>query len=327
MSLRIVFLKRLVNRSTTTSFPSINQVTKLAATHRPVVMQRKVPQIRTVLKTVELRRIPNPISQNLLMKDLRKWRNAPDTGAAHTGPDDKDPETAGPGLETAGLGASSAVRASWVSAFLVSSHSSGYCDSYSHSSAVVSLTVTPFGALPFRVQKKKRESFGWIIIGLPLSSFPQTLCVASLSRCRFLRAVLERTDVPMAECRSMPVRPLRRVKRLLYNATAGLRALSTEVQELRSALRRLASTVMWHDGAIVGSQQEANATDKWHYTIIGAPGHGPRTATTKNEDDDSVSRIHEGPEPVAAGNSRGGGDHSQGAHLGACARTDSRSTS
>ena len=93
-----------VNRSLTTSFPSINQVTKLAATHRPVVMQRKVPQIRTVLKTVELRRIPNPISQNLLMKDLRKWRNAPDTGA-----EDKEPETAGLGLETAGLGAGSAV--------------------------------------------------------------------------------------------------------------------------------------------------------------------------------------------------------------------------
>ena len=88
--------------------PSINQVTKLAARHRPVVMQREVPQIRTVLKTVELCRIPNPISQNLLLKDLRKWRNAPDTGAADTGADDKDPETAGPGLETAGLGAGSA---------------------------------------------------------------------------------------------------------------------------------------------------------------------------------------------------------------------------
>ena len=84
----------------TTSFPSINQVTKLGATHRPVVMQRKVPQIRTVLKTVELRRIP--------MKDLRKRRNAPDSGAGDTGAEDKDPETAGPGLVTAGLGAGSA---------------------------------------------------------------------------------------------------------------------------------------------------------------------------------------------------------------------------
>ena len=61
------------------------------------------------MKTVELRRIPNPISQNLLMKDLRKWRNAPDTGAADTGAEDKEPETAGLGLETAGLGAGSAV--------------------------------------------------------------------------------------------------------------------------------------------------------------------------------------------------------------------------
>ena len=108
MSLRSVFQRGLVNRSMTTSFPSINQVTKLAATHRPVVMQRKVPQIRTVLKTVELRRIPNPISQNLLMKDLRKRRNAPDSGAGDTGAEDKDPETAGPALVTAGLGAGGA---------------------------------------------------------------------------------------------------------------------------------------------------------------------------------------------------------------------------
>ena len=71
-------------------------------------MQRKVPQIRTVLKTVELRRIPNPISQNLLMKDLRKRRNAPDPGAGDTGAEDKDPENGGPGLATAGLGAGSA---------------------------------------------------------------------------------------------------------------------------------------------------------------------------------------------------------------------------
>ena len=56
----------------------------------------------------ELRQNPNPISQNLLLKRLRKWRNAPDSGAEDTGADDKDPETAGPGLETAGLGAGSA---------------------------------------------------------------------------------------------------------------------------------------------------------------------------------------------------------------------------
>ena len=58
MSFRSIFLRRLVNRPTTTSFPSSNQVTKLAAIHRPVVMQRQVPQIRTVLKTVEI-----PINQ------------------------------------------------------------------------------------------------------------------------------------------------------------------------------------------------------------------------------------------------------------------------
>ena len=34
-------------------FPLINQVTKLAATHRPVVLQRQVLQIQTVLKTVK----------------------------------------------------------------------------------------------------------------------------------------------------------------------------------------------------------------------------------------------------------------------------------
>ena len=53
MSLRSVFPRRLVNRSTTTSFSSINQVTKLAATHRPVVLQRQVPRIQTVLKAVK----------------------------------------------------------------------------------------------------------------------------------------------------------------------------------------------------------------------------------------------------------------------------------
>ena len=36
----------------------------------------------------------------------------------------------------------------------------------------------------------------------------------------------------------------------------GLRVLSVEVQELRSALRRLAAHVMWHNGAVVGSQKE-----------------------------------------------------------------------
>ena len=48
------FQRGSVNRLTTTLFPSINQVTKLAAIHRPVVLQRQVPQIRTVLKTVEI---------------------------------------------------------------------------------------------------------------------------------------------------------------------------------------------------------------------------------------------------------------------------------
>ena len=58
MSFMSEFQRGSVNRSTTTSRPSINQVTKLAAIHRPVVMQRQVPQIRTVLKTVEI-----PINQ------------------------------------------------------------------------------------------------------------------------------------------------------------------------------------------------------------------------------------------------------------------------
>ena len=42
------------------------------------------------------------------MKDLRKRRNAADSGAGDTGAEDKHPETAGPGLVTAGLGAGSA---------------------------------------------------------------------------------------------------------------------------------------------------------------------------------------------------------------------------
>ena len=58
MYLRSVFLGRLVNRSTTTSFPSINQVTKLAATHQAVVLQRQVPQLQNVAKTVEVPPVP-----------------------------------------------------------------------------------------------------------------------------------------------------------------------------------------------------------------------------------------------------------------------------
>ena len=54
MPLRSVFLGRLVNRSTTTLFPSINQVTKFAATHR----QRQVPQLQTVAETVEVSPVP-----------------------------------------------------------------------------------------------------------------------------------------------------------------------------------------------------------------------------------------------------------------------------
>ena len=58
MSLRSIFLRRLVNRSTT-SFPSINQVNKhvkipqtlhidKVVVDLPVVMQRQVPRIQTV---------------------------------------------------------------------------------------------------------------------------------------------------------------------------------------------------------------------------------------------------------------------------------------
>ena len=49
-ALRSVFLRRFVNRSTTTkSFSSINEATKHA-----VVMQRQVPHIQTLRKTVEV---------------------------------------------------------------------------------------------------------------------------------------------------------------------------------------------------------------------------------------------------------------------------------
>ena len=58
MDLCSVFLRRLVNRSTTTLFPSINQVTKFAATHRPVVLERQVPQLQTAAKTLEAPPVP-----------------------------------------------------------------------------------------------------------------------------------------------------------------------------------------------------------------------------------------------------------------------------
>ena len=39
-------------------FPLINQVTKLAATHRLVVLQRQAPQTQTVAKMVEVPPMP-----------------------------------------------------------------------------------------------------------------------------------------------------------------------------------------------------------------------------------------------------------------------------
>ena len=107
----------------------------------------------------------------------------------------------------------------------------------------------------------------------------------------------------------------------------GLRALSTEVQELRSALHRLASHVMWHNGAVVGSQQEPTGERSSARTSGTTPSlvhqatggvqwvTPPQRAASSmkhrggedgddekwfsgDEDDDSVSRTHEGPEPV-----------------------------
>ena len=103
----------------------------------------------------------------------------------------------------------------------------------------------------------------------------------------------------------------------------GLRALSTEVQELRSALRRLAA----RNGAVVGSQQEptgerssartsGTTPSSVHQTTGGVQWvTSPQKAASSmkhrggedsddekwfsgDEDDDSVSRTHEGPEPV-----------------------------
>ena len=108
----------------------------------------------------------------------------------------------------------------------------------------------------------------------------------------------------------------------------GLRALSTEVQELRSALRRLAAHVMWHNGAVVGSQQkptgerssartsgttpssvhQATSGVQWvtspqkaasNMTHRGVEDSDDEKWFSGDEDDDSVSRTHEGPEPVA----------------------------
>ena len=60
----------------------------------PVAVRSKMA--RPTPSTVP-RQIPNPISQSLLMKSLLMKRNAPDTWA-----EDKEPETAGPGLHTVG---------------------------------------------------------------------------------------------------------------------------------------------------------------------------------------------------------------------------------
>ena len=68
MSLRSAFLGSLVNRSTTTLFPSINQVTKFAATHRPVVLQRQVSQLQTVAKTLEVLLVNRAVKAPVIMQ-------------------------------------------------------------------------------------------------------------------------------------------------------------------------------------------------------------------------------------------------------------------
>ena len=123
--------------------------------------------------------------------------------------------------------------------------------------------------------------------------------------------------------------PLLSTKCVKLYVRDGLRALSTEVQELRSALRRLASHVMWHNGAVVGSQEEPTGDRSCARTSGTTPSSvhqatggvqrvtSPQKAASSmkhsggedsddekwfsgDEHDDSVSRIHEGPEPVAA---------------------------
>ena len=107
----------------------------------------------------------------------------------------------------------------------------------------------------------------------------------------------------------------------------GLGALSVEVQELRSGLRRLAAHVVWHNAAVVGSQQEPAGERSSARTSGTTPSSAhqatggvqwvtsPQKAASStkrrggedsddekwfsgDEDDDSVSRTHEGPEPV-----------------------------
>ena len=75
-----------------------------------------------------------------------------------------------------------------------------------------------------KAQVRERERFGRFIVGLPLSSFPQTLCVASLSRCRFQPACRAGTD----RCADGTVlehahSATPTSQRLLYNATACVR--------------------------------------------------------------------------------------------------------
>ena len=98
-----------------------------------------------------------------------------------------------------------------------------------------------------RERKKEREREEWFGEHV----LHPALCIKSFGAWQVsldvdssLRAVLEMTDVPMAECRSMPSRPLRRVRCRPKYRSCGV----------HSAVWR--PYVMWHNGAVVGSQQE-----------------------------------------------------------------------
>ena len=91
-----------------------------------------------------------------------------------------------------------------------------------------------------------------------------------------LRAVLERPDVPMAQCRSMPVRPLR--QRLLYPVCAVGRSTGAAECTPPSGVPRDVAQRCSCGQPAGASKGEEFCTDKWHYTIIGAPGHGRSAA-------------------------------------------------
>ena len=113
------------------------------------------------------------------------------------------------------------------------------------------------------------------------AAFCNSLSVVSLDVDSSLLAVLERPDVPMAQRRSVPVRPLLRVRgscRTRRPVCAVGRSKGAAECTPTSGVPRDVARWCGRGQPAGTSRREKFCTDKWHYTIVGAPGHGRSAA-------------------------------------------------